>query len=70
MNKLSMRFLEKWLSIPRMWRKGCVTLVAFIACLSFAWKGLEKVFHGEVVLSWPTIVLSLILAFVMIKKFK
>lgn len=61
--------MTKWLAIPSVFKRGFVTLFALIYLLIMLSKGLLvmlDVLHGDVLLSWPTIGASLILAFVIV----
>jgi hypothetical protein len=69
MDKWSKYVMTKWLAIPRVFKKGFVTLFALIYFIIMLGKGLLvmlDVLHGDVLLSWPTIVASLVLAFVIV----
>lgn len=69
MNHFLTKLLEKWIAIPRSLRMGFLTLIVLGFLLFLVGKGIFSTFHlfdGSSTITWPTIILALILAFIIL----
>ena len=69
MKNFPSKLLEMWISIPRSLRVGFLTIVVIIFLVYVLIKGISEIinlFNGTSFLTWPTILLALVLAFIIL----
>lgn len=66
MNRLLEKMLEKWISIPRVWRVGALTFVVLIFLFFFLIKGFSAALSQFVGISRSALAGALIVAFLLL----
>ena len=69
MRKILAILLEKWISVPRFLRMGFLIIVVLTFLVFLVGKGFIEVINilnGTSFFTWPTIILSLVIAFIIL----